>query len=168
MRVRPSPHAFTTNHGVWSESSAIPRIVCLCPCIGVGVHGPIGIASQKTKQQAVSCTSGMSQTVTSINRACHDQQHLARRVLLCMRTQVRLRGCGVAQCHGSRCHAPLSCYVCNHVETGSKSVSSECLCAILVCTLRSKSPWHACMAGARYRAGIVHASLAGSKCSSLG
>ncbi len=36
VRVRPSSHAFTTNHGVWSDSSAIPRIVCLCPCIGVG------------------------------------------------------------------------------------------------------------------------------------
>ena len=75
----------------------------------------------------------------------------------CMRTQVRLRGCGVAQCHGSRCHAPLSCYVCNHVETGSKSVSSECLCAILVCTLRSKTRGtHVWQAPGTVRASCMH------------
>jgi hypothetical protein len=37
----------------------------------------------------------------------------------------------------------------------SDSVSSACLCAILVCTRPSKSPWYACMAGSRYRTRIV-------------
>jgi hypothetical protein len=72
-RVRPSPHACTTNHAVGSEPCVITRIVCLRSCIVMGMHGRNGVASQQTRQQAVSCicTSRMSQTVTSRIRACH-------------------------------------------------------------------------------------------------